>query len=118
MTKEKRRGTRISAGFEAYVTIGDVVIPVSTRNLSLKGALLTGCEDCRAGTHCELHLPLSPSTRIVVEGEIVRHGNDESGMKFKEMDELSFTFLHRLVTLNAEKPDEVDEELLQIFEKL
>jgi hypothetical protein len=38
-------------------------------------------------------------------------------MSFKEMDELSFTFLHRLVTLNADDPEEVDEELMRIFEK-
>nr|WP_321260272.1 PilZ domain-containing protein [uncultured Pseudodesulfovibrio sp.] len=117
MSKNKRRSTRVSAGFEAYVSIGDVVIPVATKNLSLKGALLTGCEDCKPGTHCELHLPLSPGIRIVVDGEIVRHGKTESAMTFKEMDELSFTFLHRLVTLNANEPDDVDEELLQIFEK-
>lgn len=117
MSQDKRRGTRVEAGFEAYVTIGDVVIPVATRNLSLKGALLHGCDDCPDGTHCELHLPLSPGIRIVVEGEIVRHGEGDVAMAFKEMDELSFTFLHRLVTLNADDPDEVDEELLQIFEK-
>ena len=118
MSDEKRRGTRIEADFEAYVTIGDLVIPVSTRNLSLKGALLDGCEDCKSGTRCELHLPLSPGIRIVVEGEIVRHEGGSTAMVFKEMDELSFTFLHRLVTLNADDPDEVDEELLQVFEKM
>ena len=118
MSDDKRRGTRIEADFEAYVTIGDLVIPVSTRNLSLKGALLNGCEDCESGTRCELHLPLSPGIRIVVEGEIVRHEAGSTAMLFKEMDELSFTFLHRLVTLNADDPDEVDEELLQVFEKM
>ncbi|BDQ34409.1 hypothetical protein JCM14722_19510 [Pseudodesulfovibrio portus] len=118
MSDEKRRSTRIDAGFEAYVTIGDVVIPVSTRNLSLKGALLKGCEDCKSGTLCELHLPLSPGIRIVVEGEIIRRGGGYAAMAFKEMDELSFTFLHRLVTLNADDPDEVDEELLHVFEKM
>ena len=67
MSKEQRRRTRIHAGFEAYVTVDDVVIPVETRNLSLKGALLTGCEDCPIGTNCELHLPLSSGVRIVVD---------------------------------------------------
>ena len=114
---DKRKGTRVSADFEAYVTIGEVVTPVSTRNLSLKGALLYGCEDCVAGTVCELHLPLSPGIRIVVTGEIVRVKGNYAAMSFKEMDELSFTFLHRLVTLNAEYPEEVDEELLRIFER-
>lgn len=116
MSKEKRRTTRVSAGFEAYVTVGDVVIPVSTRNISLKGALLTGCEDCEAGTQCELHLPLSPGTRIVVEGDIVRSNTKSTAMRFCEMDELSFTFLHRLVTLNADDPDRVDKELLEILD--
>lgn len=118
MPDNKRHGTRVKADFEAYVTIGDVVIPVETRNLSLKGALLSGCEDCKAGTNCELHLPLSPGTRIVVEGEILRATNDTVGMIFKEMDDLSFTYLHRLVQLNAENPDAIDEELLEVFKKL
>lgn len=117
MSNNKRRTTRVEADFEAYVTIGDVVTPVSTRNISLKGALLYGCEDCETGAACELHLPLTPGIRIVVLGEIVRIKGNFAAMAFKEMDELSFTFLHRLVTLNAEHPDEVDEELLQIFEK-
>jgi len=117
MSDEKRHTTRVKAGFEAYVTIGDVVVPVATKNLSLKGALLVGCEDCLQGTNCELHLPLSPGIRIVVEGEIVRQSNGESAMKFKEMDEMSFSSLHRLVTLNSEDPDAVDEEMLEIFEK-
>ncbi|AMK09918.1 MAG: PilZ domain-containing protein [Pseudodesulfovibrio sp.] len=117
MTSDQRRGTRVSADFEAYVTIDDVVTPVATRNLSLKGALLSGCEDCQSGITCELHLPLSPGVRIVVTGEIVRIKGDYAAMSFKEMDELSFTFLHRLVTLNADDPEEVDEELMRIFEK-
>lgn len=117
MSKEQRRRTRINAGFEAYVTIDDVVIPVETKNLSLKGALLTGCDDCQVGTKCELHLPLSPGTRIVVVGEIIRTEKDETAMIFEEMDELSFTFLHRLVQLNTAEPEDVDEELVQIFEK-
>jgi len=117
MSREKRQGIRVKAGFEAYVTVGDVVIPVETKNLSLKGALLQGCDDCLAGTRCELHIPLSPGIRIVVDGDIVRSSNETVGMIFREMDELSFTFLHRLVTLNAENPDAVDDELMKIFEK-
>jgi hypothetical protein len=117
MSEDKRRNTRVEAGFEAYVTVGDVVMPVRTRNLSLKGALLTGCGDCEEGTRCELHLPLSPGVRIVVEGVIRRTKGDEAAMSFTEMDELSFTFLHRLVQLNAPDPDTIDDELLDVFEK-
>ncbi len=117
MSTEHRHRTRIHAGFEAYVHIGDIVIPVTTKDLSLKGALLTGCEDCAVGTKCELHLPLSPGTRIVVDGEIIRSAEEESAMVFTEMGELSFTILHRLVQLNAEEPETVDEELMEIFEK-
>ena len=117
MSSDKRRRMRISAGFEAYVSVGDIVIPVETKNLSLKGALLSGCDDCVVGTKCELHLPLSSGVRIVVDGEIVRFRKNEAAMAFKEMDELSFTLLHRLVQLNSEEPDAVDEELMEIFEK-
>lgn len=117
MTKEKRQGVRVSAGFEAYVTVGDVVMPVETKNISLKGALLKGCDDCLVGTSCELHIPLSPGIRIVVDGDVVRAGDGEIAMIFREMDDLSFTFLHRLVQLNASDPEAVDDELMQVFEK-
>lgn len=117
MTHDQRRGTRVKADFEAYITLDDVIIPVETRNLSMKGALITGCEDCATGSHCELNIPLTPGIRIVVEGEIVRTEQKVTGMVFKEMDDLSFTFLHRLVQLNATDPDAINDELLQIFEK-
>ncbi|WP_285907805.1 PilZ domain-containing protein [Pseudodesulfovibrio pelocollis] len=117
MSQDKRRHTRVEAGFEAYVTVGDVVMPVRTRNLSLKGALLAGCGDCAEGTRCELHLPLSAGVRIVVDGVIRRTKGDEAAMAFTEMDDVSFTFLHRLVQLNAPDPEAIDDELLEIFEK-
>lgn len=117
MTQNKRRGTRIEADFEAYVTVGDTVVPVATRNLSLKGALLEGCDDCLVGTSCELNIPLAPSVRIVVEGDIIRSENKGIAMVFREMDDLSFASLHRLVQLNAEDPEAVDEELRNLSEK-
>ena len=117
MSDDKRHSTRVDAGFEAYVTVDDVVIPVATKNLSLKGALLEGCDDCHIGTHAELHIPLSPTVRIVADGDILRAGDNQIAMLFREMDELSFTFLHRLVQLNAKNPEAVDEELMEIFEK-
>ena len=117
MSENKRHRTRVDAGFEAYVTIGDVVIPVETKNVSLKGALLAGCEDCHTGTECELHIPLSPGIRIVADGVVVREGDGESAMEFTEMDELSFTFLHRMVQLNTASPEAIDDELIQEFEK-
>lgn len=117
MTREKRQSTRVNAGFEAYVTVGDMVVPVATRNISMKGALLEGCDECLENAEAELHIPLSPAVRIVTEGDIVRSKGGVVAMKFKEMDELSFTFLHRLVQLNAPDPDAVDDELMAIFEK-
>lgn len=118
MTDEKRQRTRVHAGFEAYVTVDDHVVPVTTKDLSLKGALLKGCDECLAGKHCELHIPLTPGIRIVVEGDIIRVREGEVAMVFREMDELSFTELHRLVQLNADDPDVIDDEMLEIFQKL
>lgn len=118
MKKEKRHRTRIHAGFEAYVTVGDVVVPVETKDISLRGALLKGCDECLVGTHCELHLPLSPAVRIVADGDVIRAKDGEIAMLFREMDELSFTFLHRLVQLNSTDPESIDDELLEIFEKM
>lgn len=117
MSENKRHRTRVDADFQAYVTVGDVVIPVETKNISLKGALLEGCDKCLAGTMAELNIPLSPGVRIVADGDILRAKDGEIAILFREMDELSFTFLHRLVQLNASDPDAVDDELMEIFEK-
>ena len=111
MSRDKRRGTRIEADFEAYVTVGDVVVPVATKNISLKGALLEGCDECIGGAACELNIPLAPNIRIVIEGDVVRADNNETAMVFREMDDLSFAALHRLVQLNAPDPDVIDDEL-------
>lgn len=118
MVNEKRHRTRVNAGFEAYVTVDDVVIPVETKDISLKGALLEGCDDCHVGTRCELHIPLSLGVRIVVEGSILRVKNGKVAMSFRQMDDLSFTFLRRLVQLNSLDPEAIDDELMDIFEKL
>jgi len=117
MSENKRHRVRVAADFQAYVTVGDIVVPVETKNISLKGALLEGCEECLVGTNAELNLPLSPGVRIVADGDIVRAKEGEVAMIFREMDELSFTFLHRLVQLNTTDPDAVDEELMEIFDK-
>ena len=111
MSRDKRRRTRIEADFEAYVTVGDVVVPVATRNISLKGALLEGCDECLVGTSCELNIPLAPNIRIVIEGDVIRAEDNEIAMIFREMDDLSFASLHRLVQLNALDPDAIDDEL-------
>ena len=111
MSRDKRRRTRIEADFEAYVTVGDVIVPVATRNISLKGALLEGCDECLVGTSCELNIPLAPNIRIVIEGDVIRAEDNEIAMIFREMDDLSFASLHRLVQLNALDPDAIDDEL-------
>lgn len=114
MTQDKRRGTRIEADFEAYVTVGDLVVPVATKNISLNGALLEGCDECLEGTECELNIPLAPNIRIVIKGDIIRAANHEIAMVFREMDDLSFASLHRLVQLNATDPEAIDEELAHL----
>lgn len=115
MSRNKRRGTRIEADFEAYVTVGDVVVPVATRNLSMEGALLEGCDECLVGTSCELNIPLAPNIRIVIEGDVVRAEDNEIAMVFKEMDDLSFASLHRLIQLNAPDADVIDDELKNLI---
>lgn len=117
MSEEKRNRTRINAGFEAYVIVDDVITPVETRDLSLKGALLRGFDQGRTGESCQLHIPLSPSVRIVAECTIVRIIGDDVAVSFTEMDELSFTTLRRTVQLNADDAEVIDDELLIIFTK-
>ncbi len=107
----KRRHSRADAGFQAEIVMGGITSIVTTRNLSMKGLLATGNLSLVEGKTCEVRIPLAPGLRIVVEGRIVRADKEATAVDFMGMDEESFTILHRVMQLNAEDADVIDEEL-------
>ncbi len=108
---DKRRYSRAKAGFQAEIVVAGVTSMVTTLNLSMKGLLATGNTSLVESETCEVHIPLAPAVRIVVEGRIVRADEEATAVDFMGMDEESFAILHRVVQLNAEDADVIDEEL-------
>ena len=115
MENEKRLCTRVEAAFEAYITVDKTITPVKSKDISLKGAFLIDDGSLPVGSACELHLPLAPGMRIVIDGVIVRAKTGGVAMEFQSMDDMSFSMLRRLVQLNSQDPDVIDREMVNLI---
>ncbi|WP_421900562.1 PilZ domain-containing protein [Maridesulfovibrio sp.] len=111
MDQNKRRRTRVDAGFRVVLHKEEFDAFVESHNLSLKGILCDPVKGFFVGDECEVSIPLSEDAIIRVNAKIVR--SDEHGLAadFHHMDEVSFTHLRRLVQFNAEDADTIDSEL-------
>ena len=78
MGEEKRRRSRVCAQFDAYVYIDGEKIPVSTQNISLKGALFDPEPRLAVGRECTLVFTLAKDITVRLRGSVVR--SDEEGM--------------------------------------
>lgn len=112
MDQNKRRRTRVNAGFRVVLHKEDFDAFVESQNLSLKGILCGPARGFFVGDECEVSIPLSDDAIIRVSAKVVR--SDESGLAadFHHMDEASFTHLRRLVQFNSEDADTIDSELI------
>lgn len=108
---EKRRRTRVNAGFETRVFTGGETYALGMRDVSLKGVRCAHEPGLAVGMDCVVELALSPEARIEIEGVVVRSDADGTAIDFGAMDEDSFSHLRRLVQYNAADPDEIDREL-------
>ncbi|WP_320172255.1 PilZ domain-containing protein [Maridesulfovibrio sp.] len=111
MVQNKRRRTRVTAGFTVMLHKDGVDSDAETRNLSLTGLLCEPVEGFEVDDACEVSITLSEEVFIKVSARIVRA--DESGLavNFNSMDENSFTHLRRLIQFNAPDADAIDSEL-------
>ena len=111
MDQNKRRRTRVSAGFRVVLHKDDIDAFVESHNLSLKGILCDPVMGFFVGDECEISIPLSEEAIIRVSAKIVRSDDTGLAADFHHMDEMSFTHLRRLIQFNAEDADSIDSEL-------
>ena len=113
MADDKRTRSRVTAAFDAVVSLPDEAAQytVRTRNLSLKGMLCDG-ETCLVGKRgCLVTFTLNNALSFQIEADIVRCDAQEMAIDFVGMDETAFMHLRNLVRFQADDPDAIDREL-------
>jgi hypothetical protein len=111
MGRERRKRTRIPIRFEVRIIVDGQDYHVQTKNLSLKGILLTTEQLFTPEQLCQVVLTLSSEIVITIEGKIIRSDSEATAIDFISMDEDSFFHLRRVVEYNAVDVDQVDAEL-------
>ena len=111
MGEEKRRRSRVCAQFDAYVYIDGEKIPVSTQNISLKGALFAPEPRLAAGRECTLVFTLAKDITVRLKGSIVRSDEEGMAIDFESMDEGAFFHLRNMVRYSSQDADKIDQEL-------
>ena len=114
MENERRKHTRVSVDFSIVVTVQGEEIPISTKNISLRGMHCPVDKRFKVGEPCHVAIILTEGITISIHGKILRTKNDGTGIFFSTMSDTSYGHLKRLVQLNAEDPDKIDEELIFI----
>uniref|UniRef100_I2PZW3 PilZ domain-containing protein n=1 Tax=Desulfovibrio sp. U5L TaxID=596152 RepID=I2PZW3_9BACT len=111
MDEDKRRRSRVCAQFDAYVYIDGEKIPVSTQNISMKGALFCPEPRLAAGRECTVVFSLAKDIKVRLKGTIVRSSHDGMAIDFESMDESAFFHLRNMVRYSSEDADKIDQEL-------
>lgn len=111
MGEEKRRRSRVCAQFDAYAYVEGEKIPLSTHNISMKGALFCPEPRLAKGQDCTVVFTLSKDVQIRLKGRVVRVGEDGTAVDFESMDEQAFFHLRNMVRYSSLDADRIDEEL-------
>ncbi|WP_432735008.1 PilZ domain-containing protein [Maridesulfovibrio sp. FT414] len=111
MVQNKRRRTRVEAGFTVKLHKDGIDAGAESHNLSLKGLLCDPVQGFAVGDDCEVSLSLSEDVEIFISAKVVRADDTGLAVDFTSMDEVSFTHLRRLIQFNAQDADAIDSEL-------
>lgn len=119
MGEDKRRRSRVSAQFDAYVYIDGEKIPVSTQNISMKGALFGPEPRLAEGRDCTVVFSLAKDIKVRLKCSIVRSSDEGVAIDFESMDESAFFHLRNMVRYSSQDADKIDQELqVPAFEPL
>ena len=111
MSGNKRRRSRVSAQFDAYIYIDGEKIPVSTQNISLKGAFFDPEPKLAAGRDCTVVFGLAKDIKVRLKAAIVRSNEEGVAIDFESMDESAFFHLRNMVRYCSDDADLIDKEL-------
>jgi hypothetical protein len=113
MIEERRKRSRVPAGFELAIAVKNKKAKVKTINISMTGVSCEHNDLFRANEKCKLILSLSQDITLNIEGRILRAGDREAIIAFLSMDEDTFYHLKRLVQFNSPDPDRIEKELMK-----
>jgi hypothetical protein len=109
----RRKRSRVRGSYEGILALRGKEWPVLTRDISLKGALISASVLPPLREECTLRIPLSDDIALEMEGIIVRVGSDDAAMDFTGMDEETYAHLSTMVRLRVANADLVDREELE-----
>lgn len=114
----RRRRTRVHGVYEGTLTVRGKDWPVTTSDLSLKGAMLSIDVFPPMQEECVLTIPLSDEIVLTMDGQVARYATSEVALDFTGMDEETYAHLSRLMRLKAMNADLIDaEEVLNPFDE-
>ncbi|HEX3133290.1 MAG TPA: PilZ domain-containing protein [Planctomycetota bacterium] len=110
-----REFTRINRNLELVIDLPGRVLAGRTRDVSLRGALVSCSEVLSLGTTCTCTLILDGGdgqVRIRAAGRVMRHVADGLAMRFDELlDPESYEHLCQLIRYNALDPEKAEREI-------
>lgn len=112
MVSNKRKRSRVDAGFEAVLSCGGLEKhPVKVKNISLKGMLCEHSPGITCRKLCMVTITLSEAVVFSIEVRLVRNDAKGLALDFVGMDETAFFHLRNLVRYHSQDPDSIDKEL-------
>ena len=112
MVSNKRKRSRVDAGFEAVLSCGGIEKhTVKVKNLSLKGMLCEPSPNITSRKACSVTITLSDAVVFSIEVRLVRNDDQGLALDFEGMDETAFFHLRNLVRYHSQDPDSIDKEL-------
>jgi PilZ domain len=112
---ELREFTRINRNLEVVIDLPGRMLAGRTRDVSLRGALVSCGEVLSLGTTCTCTLILDGGEgqlRIRAAGRVMRHVADGLAMRFDELlDPESYEHLCQLIRYNAIDPEKAEREI-------
>lgn len=112
--REQRRFTRVPFKVETRLEVGDRVYAVAELyNLSVGGCLLPVEPELNVGEAVRVVIMLTREpapVEVEVEGEVVRHEDGMTALKFVRIDPDSLFHLRNIIRYNASDTDAVESE--------
>lgn len=112
---DRRAYTRVAAHLEADLeTEEGLELRGVLQNLSVRGFFLRTNEFAPVGSTCRIQIfPLGRGHgALVATGRIAREGEEGLGVEFDHLPYDTFEIVRRIVLSAAERPDRVEDELL------
>ncbi|WP_027184941.1 PilZ domain-containing protein [Desulfovibrio inopinatus] len=113
MKDNHRRRSRVNAEFQVEVCCDRSKLPIKSKNISLKGMLLSFTDRLKMDQLCILNFTLTSDIQFKIKAKVVRTSEDfGTAVDFVSMNESAFYHLRNIVRYSSEDADAIDHELI------